>query len=145
MNGLNTGHRKDPITGVPIIGTGRPVEINAEGLTANCEIYDTEIIAIQEVLEAMKKRGEQGGTDFGMWDAECQDRFAKIGFKVVINWYRTNVEGVLIPEITISDRTERHDFDHDRQVAEVTGDVLGFGEGGVIKTDPSMLGQEHKH
>lgn len=143
---LNSGHQRDPVTGVPIIGTGQPVEQNTPGLTANCEIYDSEIVKIQEVVEAMRHRADSGGTDFGQWDRECQDRFNQIGFRVVINWYRTNVEGVLIPEITITDRTEKKDFDYDQQVAEVTGDLLGFGEGGVIKTDPSMLAQqEHKH
>ena len=131
-----------PIIGQPsTYGANAP---NAPGLTTKCEVYDSEIAEIQKVLEILNQR--TGKTiDLGGFDREVQDRFAAIGFKVDVTWYHSNVEGVKIPEITITDRIERKAFDHDQQVHEVTNDILGLGTGGVIKTEPGDFQKPKGH
>lgn len=119
-------------------------ETNAPGLTANCEIHDSEILAIEEVLLRLRERADSGGMDLGLFDQEIQERFAAIGFVTTVNWFYTNVEGVKIPEIVITDRTEKKDFDYDQQVAEVTRDILDLGQKGVIASDPEVLDQGHQ-
>jgi hypothetical protein len=120
-------------------------EPNAPGLTVACEVHDSEIIEIERVLERLTERAESR-VDYAAFTREARERFEDIGFQVVINWWTTNVPDTLIPEITIRDRIERKPFDYDQQVHEVTHDLLDLGEGGVIKSDPGMLGdQEHKH
>lgn len=122
-------------------------EPNAPGLTANCEVYDHEIIEIEKVLEALHSRAESGAVEYAAFEIEAKDRFWDIGFVVAVNWYTTNVKGLLMPEIVIKDRTEKKDFDYDQQVREVTDDILDLGDKGVIKTDPSMpLNlEDHQH
>lgn len=110
---------------------------NTPGLTSHFEIYDSEIDKIQHILEILRRRAE-GSVDYDAFDREIKDRFAKIGFKVDVKWWTTNVEGTLLPEIDIQDRLEKIEFDHDRQVSEVTNDILGLGDAGVIKFDPSQ-------
>lgn len=130
---------------IPILGSPqRPLEgPNNPGLTANCDIHDSEIAKIQEILEILRRRSE-GSVDYDAFDREIRDRFNTIGFKVSVAWWRTNVEGTLIPEITITDRTERVDFDHEQKVHEIVNDVLDLGDGGVIKYDPSQM-TKHTH
>ena len=148
MLGEPVNHQIDPRYGVPILGTAKEGP-NAPGLTANVEVYDSEINEIHKIVEVLRNRS-QGAVDYARFTEEIRDRFAGIGFIVSVNWYDTNVEGVLIPEIVIKDRTERgHGFDHDKQVHEVTNDLLGLGEGGVIKSDPEQFAkpshQGHQH
>lgn len=120
---------------------------------AGPEILDSEMLEIEQVLETLKRRCEDGRRlDRGMFDQEIQDRFANAGFKVVVNWYETNVTDVRMPEITITGRTERiGEFDHDKMAHEVTSDILGLGTGGVIKTSGDDMAkihaveQGHKH
>lgn len=140
---------------VPIIGQSRPQhpmadQPNAPGLTINCEVHDSEIIEIERVLERLNATIEGGNkrVDYDAFTREIRERFEDIGFQVAVNWWDSNVAGVLIPEIVIRDRTERKPFDYDRQVHEVTNDILELGEGGVIKTDPSQFqapAHDHKH
>ena len=120
---------------------------NAPGLTAEIEIHDSEIIAIEQVLNALNDRlGPGRRTVLAAFDKEVKDRFAEIGFIVQVAWWETNVEGVFLPEVCIADRTESHEFDYDRQVHEVTHDVLNLGEGGVIETSPEdYQPPEHGH
>jgi hypothetical protein len=128
---------------IPILGEAGGA--NAPGLTVNCEVHDSEIMEIERVLEIMNDKA-QSRVDFDAWDREFKDRMLGIGFVVGITWWHTNVEGVKRPDITISDRTERKPFDYDRQVHEVTHDILDLGEGGVIKSNPEAFkDQEHGH
>lgn len=134
---------------VPIIGQpetySREEEPNAPGLTANCEVYDSEVIEIEKVLDRLNERA-LGPVDYDAFDREIKERFAEIGFVVQTSWWHTNVDGVKRPDIVISDRIERKEFDYDRQVHEVVNDVLELGEGGVIKSDDSMrrLSEQHR-
>lgn len=116
------------------------------------EILDSEMLDIERVLDTLKARCEDGRRlDRGQFDAEIVDRFARIGFKVDVKWWHTNIEEVKMPEIEIIGRTVTKEFDHDRMTHEVTSDILGLGTGGVIKTSADDLAkihaveQGHKH
>lgn len=108
-------------------------------MTHPIEVYDHEveqIIAVQERLMA------RCGTlrNYNDFEREITERFAEIGFAVQVSWRHYQVDGVkqegALPDVTLTGRLERHDFDHDRQVAEVTRNVLGIpGQEGVIRTD----------
>jgi hypothetical protein len=118
------------------------------------EVYDSEILEIEAVVETLKQRSEDGRRlDRGQFDREIIDRFAKIGFEVTTQWFHTDLEDVKMPEVTIVGRlgSRQSDFDHDQMAHEVTSDVLGLGQGGVIKTTTDDTGkikaveQGHKH
>lgn len=104
------------------------------------ELYDSEVLTIEEILAALARRAE-GRRDRDAFDREIKERFADAGFAVAVNWYHVadragqEVPDVYMPEITINDRVQKGvPFDHDRQVHEVTNDLLELDEGGVIKT-----------
>lgn len=125
---------------IPILGQTGP---NAPGLTSNFDIHDSEINEIHKILEKMRLVAS-GPVNYDMWQREIEDRFARIGFKIDVRWYTTNLEGVLMPEINISDRLEKHAFDHDKKVHEITKDILGLGQQGVIKSNLDQI-QKHDH
>lgn len=118
---------------------------NHTELTQGFQIYDHEVLGVEKVLLRIRERAASR-RDLNDFDREIRERFEDIGFVVRIDWYDTNAEGVFMPEITLSGRTEKHTFDFDKQVSEVTGDVLELGEGGVIKTPTEVReGEGHLH
>jgi hypothetical protein len=129
---------------IPILGEAGGS--NAPGLTARVEIHDSEIIEIERLLERLSTKAHDGRVDYAAFTREVRERFEDLGFMVVVNWYETNVEGTLIPEIVIRDRIEAGAFDHDQKVHEITHDLLDIGDGGVIKSNPEAFkDQEHGH
>lgn len=114
-------------------------------MTTALDVYDHELADISTVYAILKQRYEQKLCNYLTLEREARERFGEIGFEVVINWYSygERVTGLAIPEsaspeIIISGRIDRsHVFDHDRQVHEVTHNLLGLPEedAGVIKTD----------
>ena len=112
--------------------------------TAAIELYDHEvekILGIQQRLNDMVKATRLNYNDF---ERQLRDEFAAIGFTVNVNWYTFSVGGVeqegAMPEVTITGRTDaKFTFDPDRQVHEVTSDILGLGDAGVIKTSKETL------
>lgn len=115
------------------------------------EILDSEVLEIEKILNTLKDRAESHRGELGNFDNEIKTRFAEIGFAVDVKWWHTNIEGVKMPEIEIIGRTIARHFDHDKMVHEVTNDVLGLGDGGVIKVTPEdmlkkkAVEQAHKH
>jgi hypothetical protein len=117
--------------------------------------YDSEMKEITALHRALGERFSTGLHNFNAVEREIRDRFASIGFLVDINWYEFEVNGqkfdpskAAMPEITITGRIDKTaGFDHDRMQHEIRSDVLGFGEGGVMKVEPGDLkaAQEHKH
>lgn len=103
------------------------------------DIYDSEVDKIHAVHRVLSSRAE-GRVDRDAFDREIHERFHEIGFTVSTLWYhaaddRGAVDGLVMPEITINGRIDAaHEFDYDRQVHEVTHDLLGIGDGGVINT-----------
>ena len=130
-------------------------DLNAPGLTQNHNLYDYEIENITRVTARIQQRSQQR-RNYEDFDREIRQRFAEIGFKVSVNWHTAQdengqrIEGWLIPEVVIGDRVEKHEFDHDRQVHEVTNDILDLGTGGVISSNDAnaLLAKKahgHKH
>lgn len=106
------------------------------GVNVNVDVHDSETLRIEAVIRKLAER--QGKTvDLEGFRKEAVDRFLEIGFKVVVRVYTTNVPGVYIPDIDIVERLTA--FDPDRQVHEVTQDMLELGEGGVIKTGGKVI------
>lgn len=139
---------------VPIIGQHNQGAPNAPGLTINCDIHDSEIIEIEKVVEIINtKTRDRQRISYDALQREITERFQDIGLIVSIGWWQAGtadgavIPGMLIPEITIRDRTERKDFDHDKKVHEITNDILELGDKGVIKADPSKFESHegHKH
>lgn len=110
-----------------------------DDLTKTMDVHDSEINMIHEILGVLRRRSASV-RNYDDFQREIIDRFERIGFVVDVRWYETDVPGVLMPEINISNRTEKgYVFDRDKQVAEVTGDLLGLGEGGTISVDKEMM------
>lgn len=109
------------------------------------EILDSEMLEIEQVMNSLKDKTYGGRRlDRGQFDSEIQERFGRIGFKVHVLWYETDEPDMIMPEITIVDRTEKvGEFDHDKMFHEVTSDILGLGQGGVIKTTKDDLDKIH--
>jgi hypothetical protein len=120
--------------------------MTADGGVSAYEIYDHEIDKIHRTLEELRRKAESP-QNYQSFQDEIKGRFADLGFVVDVKWWDTNVEGVLMPEIEITGRTEAgFVFDRDQQVHEVTGDMLGLGQGGVIKSSEGMAKiEQHKH
>ena len=102
------------------------------------EVHDSEVIAIEKILERLRGRYQKSTRSYQAFEREATDLFGQIGFTVSVNWHRYSVGGVeqegAMPEISVTGRTTL--FDPDRQVHEVTRNILELpGQDGVIKTD----------
>lgn len=116
-------------------------------LTSTINLYDSEVDEIHKIIEILRRRAE-GRRNYQEFQDEVIARFHDAGFVADVRWYDSNVEGVLIPEIQITDRVNKDfKFDPNQQVHEVTNDLLSLGEGGVIKSSAAMdqMAKEHKH
>lgn len=109
------------------------------------DLYDSEVLEIEKTLVALQQRLAGTSRNFNSVQREIEERFAKIGFLVDVNWYRYAVGGAEVvgggmPEVTITGRTEKRAFDYDRQVHEAVRNVLELpGETGTIKTDKETV------
>lgn len=106
-------------------------------------LLDSEVDQIHMVLDAMRRKYEGSAHNYETFSREAEDRFGKLGFTVSVKWYEYSVEGArqegAMPEIEITGRTAPKAFDHDQMVHEVTNDILGLGDKGVITTDRDTL------
>lgn len=132
------------------------------GVESMIQLYDSEIVKIEEVLEALNKRKGQR-TDYERWTVETRDRFHRIGLVVSVRWYEAGVEsadgsmekvdGVLIPEIVVKARVDSRTFafDHEQMGHEVQNDLLELGTGGKLKVTAEdarralQSVRDHKH
>lgn len=100
-------------------------------------LYDSEIDAVHRLLDELRKK-EATHQNLHEFDQEIKGRFLEVGFVVDVVW-EESLEGQKIyrPTIVLEQRTEelKNGFDHERQAHEIRSDLLGLGEGGVIKTD----------
>lgn len=107
------------------------------------DLYDHEVEQILAVQLALNERATAKRHNYADFEKEIRGRFAEIGFTVNVNWHTFAVGGTpqegAMPEVTITGRTMKINWDPDRQVHEAVHDVLGLGEGGWIKTDPDTL------
>lgn len=114
------------------------------GVDSLIQLYDSEIIEIEKILEILNIRRRQR-ISYEKYTEEVQDRFGKIGLIVSVRWYEAGTEredgilqkidGVLIPEIVVKGRTDakRFSFDHAQMGHEVQNDLLELGTGGKLK------------
>ena len=119
------------------------------------DLYDHDVQAIMVVHMALRERYQGLRRNWDSFESEARQRFAEAGFTVDITWYEYSLAGQKqdggMPEITVTGKIESKEFDHDRQVHEVTSGLLGIpGEEGVIKTDKETLrrflgDQDHGH
>ena len=113
-------------------------------MTDVLDLHDSEVEEILQLQLRLNDRARYRRHNYNDFDREIREAFAQIGFTVEVNWHEFAVgsqkqEGAM-PEVTITGRTEAREFDKDRQVHEVTHNVLGLpGEEGVIKADPDTL------
>jgi hypothetical protein len=132
------------------------------GVESMIQLYDSEIIKIEEVLEALNKRKGQR-TDYERWTNEVKDRFHRVGLVVTVLWYEAGVEradgsmekieGTLIPEILVKARVDSKTFafDHEQMGHEVQNDLLELGTGGKLKVTAEdarkalQSARDHKH
>jgi hypothetical protein len=114
-------------------------------ISSQIELYDSEIAKIDKTVEVLARR--QGTrTDLEGFRREIIDRFADmVGLKVTVNVYETNQRGMYWFEVQIVDRTDAHEFDHDRQVHEVTSNLLEIPgeEKGFIPSGDAENGHQH--
>jgi hypothetical protein len=106
------------------------------------ELLDSEVDRIQKVWDQLRDRHQKTTRNYDAVEREIVGRFADEGFVVHVNWYKYAIDGVIqegaaMPEVTIVGRCDpKAEFDHDRQVHEVTSNILELpGQQGVIKTD----------
>jgi hypothetical protein len=106
------------------------------------DVLDSEVIAIQKVWDSLRSRHQKYHRNYKAFEREAADKFAEIGFVIAITWNEYSVGGVkqegAMPTIEVSSRCAPKLFDRDRQVREVTDNILdlpGHAKGDVIKTD----------
>lgn len=136
----------------------------AGGVTSQVNLYDSEIIKIEEVLEKLNERRDRTARmSYEAFTEEAKNRFHEIGLIVSVLWYEAGseqpdgslkkLEGVLIPEIVIKGRVDSKTFafDHDKMSHEVQSDLLQLGTGGKLKITASEArdiiagARSHKH
>lgn len=102
-------------------------------------IHDSEIKLFEDKVLAPAMARQGLATDIDAWRREVIERSQDIGFVVDVLVYSTTVDGrSAIPGLYAFDfviKRRLKEFDPDKQVWEVTKDVLDLGTGGVIKTD----------
>lgn len=109
-----------------------------------CNLLDSEVLKVESVLrEINQKTGKS--VNLEGFRKEIIGRFEDIGLKVQVRAYTSNEDGVYPFDIDIVDHCERKAFDYDRQVHEVTTDILDLGTKGVIKSGPILSESVHKH
>jgi hypothetical protein len=111
------------------------------------DLYDHEIIEAEKVLEALnEKRGK--ATNLEAFRKEIIGRFEEIGLVVDPKVWGTNQDDLYAFDIEIQGRCEPHAFDYDRQVHEVTSDILELldpQDRGVIKSEKPGEVPKHNH
>lgn len=100
-------------------------------LTTNLDLYDSDVLLIEKVLEKLNaKQGQH--VQMEDFRREIIGRFEEIGLVVGVSVYSTAdtgglpLEDVYAFDITINDRCERKPFDYDRQRFEIINDVAGI-------------------
>lgn len=118
-------------------------------MSVQCQVdlHDHEIIKIETVLRTLNSF--KGSMTWEQFEKNAVEEFGAIGFKVVVLWEVGGLEtiptemveatlklmlrpGIPTPEISIVDRIDPIEFDHERQTWEVQRDILGIDQPGAI-------------
>ena len=110
-------------------------------------LLDSEILEAEKVLKAI---GEKSGksVDLEGFRKEIVGRFQEIGLIVDPKVWSTDADDVFAFDIEITGRTAPKPFDYDRQVWEVTRDILELlppQDRGVLKSGKVETPAPHKH
>lgn len=105
------------------------------------DLLDSEVDAIQKIWDRLRAKHQKSSRNYEAVEREIKDEFARIGLVASVKWFTYAVNGQrqdgAMPEISVVGRVEKTEFDRDRQVREVTSNILGIpGQEGVIKVDP---------
>lgn len=109
------------------------------------DIYDSEVQKLLDVQAEIEERIKAKQHNYNDLEREIKERFAAIGFRVVVNWWTYEIDGVpqegAMPEVKVVGRTDTaFRFDPDRQVHETVHNVLELpGEEGWISTDKETV------
>ena len=110
------------------------------------DLLDSEVDRIQKVWDQLRDRHQKSFKNYDAVEREIVGRFADAGFVVHVSWFKYSLDGVpqegaALPEVTVVGRCDpKHEFDHDKQVHQVTSNILGLpGQEGVIKTDQGSV------
>jgi hypothetical protein len=108
--------------------------------------YDTEIIEMQRIKDEVNNRASLrgGSVDRDAMGRELKDRmYTEAGLVVNVLWYTVGeqmpdgsireIVGRFDPEVVPVGRVNKQGVDHDQMKHEIVNDVLGLGEGGLIK------------
>jgi len=128
------------------------------------QLYDSELDKLIDLMKEIEGRVlRRQRVDRDALGNEIRERCAnEVGLKVSVRWYTCGEEmpdgtvreipGMYQPEVVPIDRvTKESEYDHDRQRHEVVNDVIGIGEGGIIKVTAADVraalehGKGHKH
>jgi hypothetical protein len=121
------------------------------------EINDSEMLKLEKVINWAK--GQQASRrDIDQFTRDIRERINNVGFEAEVKVYDTEQEGVYAFDIEINGRVGGSVFDPDRQVHEVTNNLLALPgqETGFIPTKEGLdklaqremskkRGNKHKH
>lgn len=102
------------------------------------DLYDHDLLAIDKGPVAWMTRHQGSSMGLEHFRRAAEEQFAEVGFRATVKCYETNEAGTYAFDIEINGRIEKHDFDFDRQVHEVTSGVLLGEASGTIKTSDAM-------
>jgi hypothetical protein len=123
---------------VPILGQPRPQQEPSRAI----ELYDSDILVVEKVLNIIKERAEQRSHDYDAFDREIKERFYDAGYIVDVKWWSTDQKDLYAPDIEIIGRVDKQgEFDHDKMGHEVVNDILELGTKGKIAVTSEMMKQ----
>lgn len=112
-------------------------------VNVNVDLMDSEVLKCERVIAKLNEKSQRW-VDMEGFRKEIIERFQEIGLGVAVRVYTTNVDGCFAFDVDIDKRLSGA-FDPDQQVHEVTNDLLGLGEGGVIKSADVIDMAQHSH
>lgn len=109
------------------------------------DLLDSEVDKITEVMKRLIARFEGQIRDPKDFDQEAKERFAEIGFKVEVIWYKALGLGqeMNVPEVSVVARIDPKEFDHEQMAWEVQHDVLGVDQPGSLQADGTLRSPDH--
>ena len=115
-------------------------------VTSIIDLQDSEILELETVLAKLnEKQGKS--VNLEAFRKEGVERLAEVGLDAKVKVYETSQEGIYAFDFEIQGRNNKKVFDPDKQVWEVTNDILGVlpnsEKGQTIKSKPGEAPQPH--
>jgi hypothetical protein len=114
------------------------------------DIYDSDMIAMDQGPVAWMAAHQGRSMNLDAFKQGAEEQFREVGFDATVKVFETSEPGTFAFDVEINHRVDPgFRFDPDRQVHEVTRDLLGTGESGFIKTPTAEMQAaaraKHKH